>query len=242
MSSFDEPPQTTNQSGQDAQAQSVAQTTANTTSSRTQSLAQMTQSLATQQADLVDPPLPAGSTANVAPGGATIGSGVTFTGTVANPVVLVQSPGQGTLFSSTTGFSVMINGMMPNVAFGPTNSLSFGPGTYAFTAGTVTQTAVGNSTLTIPSGAVTAGGAGAEVTINASTGLVTAINAGTVITGPVSATPYVFPIAPVVSSSSGALAAAPAAGVVGSSPGLAGTAAIQPNVDALTDALSAAAD
>ena len=240
---FTEPPQTTNPSGQDAQARSVAQTTANTTSARTQSLIQ---SLATQQSNLVDPPLPQGSTANIAPGGATIEPGVTFTATPGNPITL--SSGTGAMFRFDGPFTI-------TSSFGQTTTLNFsgpfsisGTGTFTLQAGTGTQLSGPAGIVTIPSGSATAGGAGAEVTIDASTGLVTAINSGTIITGPVTATPYflpaVAPVAPVVSSAPSALGAAPAAGVAGSAPGLAGTAAIQPqlNVDALMDALAATAE
>ena len=233
---FDEPPQTTNPSGQDAQAQSVAQSTANTTADRTQSLVQTTQSLATQQGNLVDPPLPNGSTANVAPGGATIEPGVTFTVTPGNPVT--ASPGAAFTVDSLATW--MYQGQVVSSLGTPLLRESYG---FTLLSGTFTvyQPWVSGAGFTIPSGAVTAGSAGVEVTINAGTGLVTAINAGTVITAPVTATPYSF--APVVGSSSSALAAAPAAAPVIGAPGLAGTAAIQPqlNVDALMDALSAAA-
>lgn len=99
----------------------------------------------------------------------------------------------------------------------------------------------GTGGFTVPGGAVTAGSSGVEATIDTSTGLVTAINAGTVITGPVTATPYFLPA--VAPTSSSALGAAPSA-MATSAPGLAGTAAIQPqlNVDTLLDALSAAAE
>lgn len=238
MTPFDGPPQTTNQSGQDAQARSVAQTAADTTSARTQSLTQMTQSLTTQQANLVDPPLPAGSTTNIAPGGATLQPGTTLTVTPGNPVT--ASFGAG--FTADTN----VTWLLPNGQLGGAQA-----GYSAYLTGVTVQSGTltvnspfsgSGGAFTIPSGAVT-GGAGVEVTINTNTGLVTAINAGTVITGPVTATPYFLPAVPVVASSSSALGAAPAAGVVGSSPGLAGTAGIQPqlNVDALMDALSAAA-
>lgn len=240
MTPFDGPPQTTNQSGQDAQARSVAQTAADTTSARTQSLTQMTQSLTTQQANLVDPPLPQGSSANIAPGGATLQPGTTFTDTPGNPVT--ASFGAG--YTADTNVTWLLpNGQLGGALAG--YSAYFTGVTVQ--SGTLTVNAPFSGTggaFTIPSGAVTAGaGAGAEVTINTNTGLVTAINAGTVISGPVTANPYFLPAAPVVASSSSALGAAPAAGVVGSAPGLAGTAGIQPqlNVDALMDALSAAA-
>lgn len=236
LQSFDEPPQTTNANGQDQQANSVAQTAGNTAAGRTQSVVQ---SLATQQANLVDPPLPQGSTANIASGGATLDVGTTFTVTPGYSVT--QSYGAG--FTTVTNVTWLYNGQVV--------SLSAGQSSYFTNVTILSGTFIVNSPLpgstggfTIPSGAVTAGSAGVEVTINANTGLVTAINSGTVILGPTTATPYVFPVAPVVSSTPGALGAAPAAAAAISAPGLAGTAGIQPqlDVDALMDALSAAAE
>ncbi|WP_276059268.1 PPE family protein [Mycobacterium montefiorense] len=232
LQSFDEPPQTTSPNGQTDQANSVAQTTANTTSARTQSLTQMIQRLATQQSNLVDPPLPPGSTANIALGGATIDPGVTFTVTPGNPVT--ASPGAAFTVDSLATW--MYQGQVVSSFGTPLLRESYGitllSGTY-----TVYQPWVQGAGFTIPSGSVTAG-AGVDVTIDASTGLVTAINSGTITTGSV-----VTPVAPVVASSSSALGAAPAA-MVTSAPGLAGTAGIQPqlNVDAFMDALAAAAD
>ncbi len=232
MTSFDEPPQTTNPNGQTDQANSVAQTTANTTSTRTQSVVQ---SLATQQGNLVDPPLPQGSTANIAPGGATIEPGVTFTATPGNPVTVSS----GAAFTVDSYATWLYQGQLVGSYGSGLLRYSYG---FTFLSGTFTVYPpwVEGAGFTIPSGAVTAGSAGVEVTINAGTGLVTAINAGTVITAPITATPYSF--APVVASSSSALGAAPAAAPLISAPGLAGTAAIQPqlNVDALIDALAAA--
>ncbi|WP_420714674.1 PPE family protein [Mycobacterium sp. Aquia_213] len=229
LQSFDEPPQTTNPNGQTDQATSVAQTTADTTSARTQSLTQMTQSLATQQANLVDPPLPPGSTANIAPGGATIEPGVTFTVTPGNPV----NASVGAAFTADSYVTWSYQGQIFGSYATPLLRESYG---FTFLSGTFTAYPpwVGGAGFTIPSGSVTAG-AGVEVTIDASTGLVTAINSGTITTGSV--------FTPVVPSSSSALAAAPAA-MATSAPGLAGTAAIQPqlNVDALMDALAAAAE
>ena len=238
MTSFSEPPQTTTPNGQDAQANSVAQTTANTTAGRTQSLVQ---GLAAQQGNLVDPPLPNGATANIAPGGATLEPGTTFTVTPGYSVT--QSYGAG--FTTVTNVSWLYNGNLFTLPAGQSSyftNVTIVSGTF------IVNTPLPGSTggFTIPSGAVTAGGAGAsaEVTINASTGLVTAINSGTVILGPTTATSYVFPVAPTASvaaapaASAAPVAAAPAI----SAPGLAGTAGIQPqlNVDALMDALAVA--
>jgi PPE-repeat protein len=239
LQTFDEPPQTTNQSGQGAQARSVAQTTANTTAGRTQSL---TQTLATQQGNLIDPPLPNGSTANIAPGGATLQPGTTVTVTNGYPVIGTYGAG----YTADTNITWLYNGQV----------FSFPAGTSSYVtnvtvlSGTITvNPAFGGygGAFTVSSGAITAQSAGVEATINANTGLVTAINAGSVITGPVTATPYLFPVAPVapvVASSSSALGAAPAAAPVISAPGLAGTAGIQPqiNIDALVDAFAAAAE
>ncbi|ORV52374.1 hypothetical protein AWC05_22990 [Mycobacterium florentinum] len=232
LQSFDEPPHTTNPNGQTDQATSVAQTTANTTSGRTQSLVQ---SLATQQGNLVDPPLPDGSTANIAPGGATLEPGTTVT----NPV----SATFGATFTANTDVTYI------NLSAGVTRTSQAG-GVYVFNFNaTITSGQIfvdspspfpgGTGGFTIPSGGVTAGSSGVEATIDSSTGLVTAINAGGVITAPVTATSYFLPaVAPVVSSAPSALGAAPAA-MATSAPGLAGTAAIQPQLN--IDALSAAA-
>ncbi|WP_163667150.1 PPE family protein [Mycobacterium florentinum] len=229
LQAFDEPPQTTNPSGQDDQARSLAQTTANTTSARTQSLVQ---SLATQQANLVDPPLPNGSTANIAPGGATLEPGVTFTVTPGNPV----TASNGAAFTVDSLATWLYQGQVVSSFGTPLLRESYG---FTFLSGTFTVYPpwVGGAEITIPSGSVTAGGAGVEVTIDAGTGLVTAVNSGTVITAPT------YSFTPVVASSSSAFVAAPAA-MATSAPGLAGTAAIQPqlNVDALMDALAAAAE
>jgi PPE-repeat protein len=244
LQAFDEPPQTTNPNGKTDQANSVARAGADTASARTQSLTQMTQSLATQQANLVDPPLPNGSTANIAPGGATLDVGTTVTVTPGSPV----SGSYSATFTANTDVT-WINLSTGFAGTSRAGGVYIVTGDFTFLSGQLFINSPstffgGTGVFTVPSGAITAGSSGVEVTINASTGLVTAINAGGVITGPVTATPYFVPaVAPVVSSAPSALGAAPAA-MATSAPGLAGTAAIQPqlNVDALMDALSAAAE
>jgi PPE-repeat protein len=241
LQSFDEPPQTTNPNGQTDQSNSVARTAGNTASARTQSLVQ---SMATQQANLVDPPLPQGSTANIAPGGATLDVGTTVTVTPGSPV----SGSYSATFTANTDVT-WINLSTGFAGTSRAGGVYIVTGDFTFLSGQLFINSPstffgGTGVFTVPSGAITAGSSGVEVTINASTGLVTAINAGGVITGPVTATPYFLPaVAPVVSSAPSALGAAPAA-MATSAPGLAGTAAIQPqlNVDALIDALSAAAE
>jgi hypothetical protein len=91
-------------------------------------------------------------------------------------------------------------------------------------SGTFLTQSGGSGIFTIPSGGITAASTGVDVTVNAS-GAVVVVNSGAIITGPA-----LTPIAP-----SGLAAAAPAASALGSSPGLAGTAGIQPqlNVDGL---------
>ena len=76
---------------------------------------------------------------------------------------------------------------------------------------------------------VTAGSAGADVTLDAG-GSLAVVNSGTIVTGPAIPTTSV--------------AAAPGAGLASMSPGLAGTAGIQPqlNVDALVDAFAIATE
>ncbi|WP_324291089.1 PPE family protein [Mycobacterium sp. Aquia_213] len=241
LQSFDEPPQTTNPNGQTDQSNSVARTAGNTASARSQSLVQ---SLATQQANLVDPPVPQGSTANIAPGGATLDVGTTVTVTPGSPV----SGSYSATFTANTDVT-WINLSTGFAGTSRAGGVYIVTGDFTFLSGQLFINSPstffgGTGVFTVPSGAITAGSSGVEVTINASTGLVTAINAGGVITGPVTATPYFLPpVAPVVSSAPSALGAAPAA-MATSAPGLAGTAAIQPqlNVDALLDALSAAAE
>jgi hypothetical protein len=109
--------------------------------------------------------------------------------------------------------------------FGVGINIPAGNATFGF-SGTITSgtfTATGGA-FTVPGGGVTAVGSGVNVTLNAA-GAVTAINTGAVITGPA-----VVPVVPVVPSASSGLAAAPAAAALGSSPGLAGTAGIQPQL------------
>jgi PPE-repeat protein len=215
LTPFSEPPRTTNQAGQGDQARAVAQSAGNATSARTQSAVQLSSTNTTAHsvnsttAGLVDPPLPAGSTANVAPGAA-LDVGVTATASNGYPITFTS----GASLHAITPLQVTIFGVGINI---PAGNATFGfSGT--ITSGTFTAT---GGAFTVPGGGVTAVGSGVNVTLNAA-GAVTAINTGAVITGPA--------VTPVVPSASSGLAAAPAAAALGSSPGLAGTAGIQPQL------------
>jgi PPE-repeat protein len=220
LTPYNEPPQTTDQAGQGDQARAVAQSAGNATSARTQSAVQLSSTNTTAHtvnsttAAGVDPPLPAGSTANVAPGAA-LDIGVTATASNGYPITF------------TSGASVnAITPLQVNI-FGAVIPIPAGNATFGF-SGTITSgtfTATGGA-FTVPGGGVTAVGSGVNVTLNAA-GAVTAINTGAVITGPA----VVTPVVPVVPSASSGLAAAPAATALSSSPGLAGTAGIQPQLD-----------
>jgi PPE-repeat protein len=219
LTPYNEPPQTTDQAGQGDQARAVAQSAGNATSARTQSTVQLSSTNTTAHtvnsttAAGVDPPLPAGSTANVAPGAA-LDIGVTATASNGYPITFTS----GASVNAITPLQVTIFGTVINL---PAGGTTFGfSGT--ITSGTFTAT---GGAFTVPGGGVTAVGSGVNVTLNAA-GAVTAINTGAVITGPA-----VTPVVPVVPSASSGLAAAPAASALSSSPGLAGTAGIQPQLD-----------
>ncbi|BBY20308.1 PPE family protein [Mycobacterium stomatepiae] len=226
LESFDEPQQTTNENGQANQANAVARNAAQNTTSRTQSVIQQLSSNTQQVTSTpggVDPPLPAGSSANVAPGGATIGDGVTVT--VGNGAVIdVATPQTGPMIFANTDLSYVAGGTTYIIPQGQTVLLGQVGGVGVpgqITSGTFTVTAQAPlDVLTIPSGSITGATGGAMVTEDAA-GLVAAINSGSIITAPA-----VAPVAP-VSSSGGLAAAVPAA----ASPGLAGTAGIQPQLD-----------
>jgi PPE-repeat protein len=114
LTPFSEPPRTTNQAGQGDQARAVAQSAGNATSARTQSAVQLSSTNTTAHsvnsttAGLVDPPLPAGSSLNVAPGGATIDLGVTVTASSSYPVT---ATGSGSVFiQALTPVNVVVSG------------------------------------------------------------------------------------------------------------------------------------
>ncbi|WP_423790905.1 PPE domain-containing protein [Mycobacterium ahvazicum] len=230
LTTFDDPPQTTNPAGPGDQSSAVAQAAANTTGARTQSLAQLSAQTSSQQlattASTGDPVLPAGSAANVAPGGAVLDIGVTATAGNGYPVTFAAHSEFLAVTQVTVTFN--INGGL-SFTFDAGTDASFGvPGVVDSGTFTVLSGSSGAAgTFTVPSGSITAVGAGTNVPL--ASGSVIAVNSGTVITGPA--------VAPVVATSSGTAGALPVLAGLSSTPGLAGTAGIQPqlNVDGLLE-------
>ncbi|ORB71230.1 PPE family protein [Mycobacterium scrofulaceum] len=234
LAPFTAPPRTTNSSGQADQARALTQATGNATSARTQSLVQMASTNTTQHAAAttggVDPPLPPGSSANIAPGGATVHTGVSVTVSNGYPVDFVSGTSAANpttvYIPSGTATYVLSDGTVGTLQAGhdalPLNtSGSILSGTFQYTGAGV------GGHLSVPGGSVTGtpGTVGGYVTENAA-GLVTDLNLSSgsqtfFTTGPTVVTP-------VTPTSSTPLAAAPAA----SSPGLAGNAGIQPQLNA----------
>ncbi len=233
LTPFSPPPQITNPVGQDTQANAVAQVTANTASVHTQSLVQVGSSNATHQlastnavahtvnsAAGIDPPLPAGQTINVAPGGASIGQGVTVTVTPGNPVVTPGTDYNSFIAVTQVIWQRFVPGATPIVF--PAGS-EVGSGPQGVLSGIVSGTFINGipglqpSIFVVPSGTVTGtvGTVGGDVLVN-SAGAVTAVESGSITTGATAVAP----------SASGWGAALPAAG------GLAGTSGIQPQLNA----------
>jgi PPE-repeat protein len=217
---FGEPPRTTNQTGQADQANAVAKAAGDATNARTQSVVHMASAAANAT------PVGPGGTISVGPGSTiTVGQGVTVTigsggsVTITSPVTITAATGS-TVTVVENGFTFTINS-------GASFALMNGA-TATVESGTFT---VGSGTAVISDSTITAG---AGVTVTSSGGVVTAINSGAVTTG------VFIPVVP---------AATPAASGLGvvspllTTPGLAGTAGIQPqlNAEALSEFLSGVA-
>ncbi|OCB32081.1 hypothetical protein A5675_24830 [Mycobacterium malmoense] len=230
LTPFDEPPQTTNPAGQDAQAQTVAQAAAQNATGVTQQLASTNATMHTlsSTADTVGPVAP-GQTATAAPGSAiTIG---------ANTGMYLNS-GEITITGSGTNLisfgSVIVN---PGATIHTIIDCSEGgvliPGGVDVTAG--------SSPLVLTPGsfqevlvALVNGSATLQVAAAEQVAVQTFANSATAIVGPAGAsitnvfgTVSIAAVTP-VPSSSGALGV-PLGGLA--APGLAGTAGIQPQLD-----------
>ncbi|GKU37614.1 hypothetical protein NJB14191_49600 [Mycobacterium montefiorense] len=234
LTSFDEPPQTTNPSGQADQARSMAQNAGNLTSARTQSLVQQVSTNTVQQvsanptSQLTDyvVSLPPGQSANVPPGSViTVG---TNTEMLVNAGTVLVSPDNalgGFLVHAANAASITLQ---PGTAFlaGP----GWSEGGVAVTPGLIT---VGPTPVTLTSTPL--------FPILGSTGT---LNAGSVILGPGTSltTAANSATGATITNVSGTVtytATSPIPGLVtaASSPGLAGTAGIQPqlNTEGLAD-------
>ncbi len=231
LTPFGEPPQTTNPAGQGAQAQTVAQATGNATSA-TQQLASTNatmHTLSSTTADTVGPVAP-GQTVTAAPGstitvgantGMYVNSGeITITGTGTNLISfgsIIVNPGSTihTIIDCSEG-GVLIPGGVDVTA---------GSSPIVLTTGTFQEVLV-----TLVNGSATLPGIGAgQVAVQ------TFANTATAIVGPAGAsitnafgTVTVATVTPIPSSSS-ALGASALGGLA--TPGLAGTAGIQPQLD-----------
>ncbi|MEM6109468.1 PPE family protein [Mycobacterium sp. 050272] len=235
LTSFDDPPQTTNPAGQGAQAQTVGQATGNATQQLATSNATM-HTLSSTTADTTGPVAP-GQTVTVSPGG-TINVG-TDTGVLINSgEITVTGPGTNLI---TYGSVIMNPGSTIHTIIDCSADGVLVPAGVDFSAGAdpvvLTPGSFQEVLVTLINGSATLPGVGVE-----QTAIQTFANTATAIAGPAGAsitnafgTVTIASVSPVVPSSSGAVGAAPLGGLA--APGLAGTAAIQPqlNVDGLLE-------
>ncbi|WP_324291072.1 PPE family protein [Mycobacterium sp. Aquia_213] len=225
LTSYNEPPRTTRDTGQATQARALAQTTANTTSGQTQAAMQQLTS-ANVAAQTVDVPIPEGGTATV-PAGSTVTIGTSTQMVVDSGSVTVTIPAGG-------GVNVLALSPVTvnpgSTFFAASGWLGVADGTiFTPTSSAVTLTPVGGPTgvgigSLLGSGSVTIGAQSGVMTLgNTATGLVG--STGATITNLAGTVAYTAP-------SSGLSGAFAAVSPLSSSPGLAGTAAIQPQLDA----------
>jgi PPE-repeat protein len=214
---FDEPPRTTNQSGQADQARAVAQATGNATSARTQSVLQMASTAANSS------PVGPGGTISVGPGSTvTVDAGVTVTIGSGGIVTIVDTP---TKITAVTTTIVVQNGL--TFTFNTGASFMLNSGTATIESGSFT---VASGSITVADSTITAG---SGVTVTSAGGVITAINTGAITTG------IFVPVVPATTSTASGLGLLTP---LASTPGLAGTAGIQPqlNAEALSEFVSAA--
>lgn len=237
FTSFSEPSPTTKSAGEGDQARAVAQSVTNTTSARTQSVMQLASphtTAPTANTPIVEPVAP-GQTVT-APAGSTVTLG-TNSALILNSGSITMDA--GVRVGSSAGFVTLSPGSSVFTTTPTFEGTTLIPMQTTVTAGaspiTLTPGPMGNITVNLISGPSTINGFFAVISQSANpvTGLAGPAGATiTNVTGAVTVT--ITPVTPVVPGTSGGLAAA--AGAV-SSPGLAGTAGIQPqlNVDGLAE-------
>lgn len=237
LASYNEPPRTTNESGQGAQVRAMAQNVGNTTGGQTQSLVQQASTNTTAHTvsytppASADPDIPAGQTATVPPG-SIINVGTSTQMVVGSGSVTIEpTPGIGSGFEVVSTSSIILN---PGTTFfagagGPTGWLEGGtPVTGLVTVGVQSITLTPAHPLiggigTLFTGSVTLGPNGGIITLNDTAIGFAGISGATItnLTGTVSYTN----------------ASIPGLAALSTTPGLAGTAGIQPqyNAEGLAD-------
>ncbi|WP_025735384.1 PPE family protein [Mycobacterium genavense] len=241
LNSFDEPPQTTSSTGQNAQAQAVAQATEQATENVTSATQQATMQTLSSDVDFVGPVGP-DQTVTVSPD-STITLG-TNTGMLLNSgSITVIGPGTqlvtygSVIVNPGSAVQTIIDCTEDGVVI-PVNTLvTAGSSPVILTPGPYLEVLVnlldGSATLHC----VGVGQVAVVTTANTATAL--AGSGGASITNAYGAVAVASSVSPIVPSTSSTVAA-PLAGLA--APGLAGTAGIQPqlNVDALLDSVQAA--
>ncbi|ORB75825.1 hypothetical protein BST44_02575 [Mycobacterium scrofulaceum] len=235
LTSFNEPPPTTSQAGQADQTRALAQSVANTTGARTQSLVQQASTNTTAHSidytppASLDPSIPPGGTATVPPGS------IISVGTNTH---LVVDSGSVTLSPSPVvgGFAVTAKSAMtlnPGSVFLAVSGWSEGgvpvnPGSL-ITVGTQAVTLTPTHVLVPGLGTLQTG----SVTLGAQSGILTANDTATGFAGVAGAT---------ITNSAGTVSYTANVGIpqlaaLSTTPGLTGTAGIQPqlNAEALAD-------
>lgn len=232
LESFDEPPQTTNSAGQADQARAMAQSAGNLTSARTQSLVQQAAANTTGPGGIdytppaaLDPSIPPGTSANVPP--LSIISVGTNTHMIVDAGSVTMFPGNaigGFGVTATAGSTITLN---PGSIFlaGPGWGIPIGP--FSVPVGSAPVTLTANPILApVAVGTLNVG----SVTLFPGTSIITVNNTATGIAGFTGAT--LTNVAGTVS-----YIPSPALATAASTPGLAGTAGIQPqfNAEGLAD-------
>jgi PPE-repeat protein len=261
LTPFNEPPQTTNQAGQGAQARSLAQTAGNTASAHTQAAVQQAAAHTVSYtppggvdptlADNVATPIPAGSTIILGEDSVIeVNNGtVTVTGAVQSVTryeilatygsSVILNPGS-TFIADTLGWSangVALPYLMPYSATTMTGPITLTPSLATPPIGTLVSgsATLGSGTFVTPlnSTVFATSGPGAIITNLVGSPISLGSGAsGAVVYTPAAAAPAAAPAVPAASGASGVGAtSAVTTTSVTTTPGLAGTAGIQPQLD-----------
>ncbi|MEM6108903.1 PPE family protein [Mycobacterium sp. 050272] len=235
LTSYDEPPQTTNQAGQADQGRAMAQSAGNLTSARTQSLVQQVSTNTTGPGGIdytpvgdADPPIPPGTSANVPP------LSIISVGTNSHMIVdagsVTMAPTGAAGFFEVTAQSGSTITLNPGSVF-TAGALQWVDATTGANVSGVVNVGIGETVTLTPKFAIGAFGflnAG-SATLGPGTGIITVNDTAVGFAGLSGAT-----LTNAAGSVSYSAVPAPA---LASAPGLAGTAGIQPqfNADGLAD-------